>query len=72
MAGLYHAAVETLPDRDQRQWEPGHDGEPEDPWQIHWNVVLQNVATPSCSRSNLLTPPGAAVVGCCDTTSTFA
>ena len=43
--GFIPPAVETLPDRDKRQWEAGFDGKPADPWQLHWNVVLQHVDT---------------------------
>ena len=43
--GFIPPAVETLPDRDKRQWEAGFDGKPADTWQLHWNVVLQHVDT---------------------------
>ena len=43
--GFVMPQVESLPDRDESQWELGLDGEPADPWG-HWMYLpLQNVDT---------------------------
>ena len=43
--GFVMPQVETLPDRDETQWELGLNGEPEDPWQPLDVLALQDVET---------------------------
>ena len=45
VSGLRHAASESLPDRDESQWELGLNGQPADPWQHSMYLPLQNVDT---------------------------
>ena len=43
--GFVMPPKESLPDRDESQWEEGLDGKPADPWQHHQYLVLQNTAS---------------------------
>jgi hypothetical protein len=55
--------VEDLPDRDQRQWEAGFDGEAEDPWKHHVQIPLQHVATGELFYFDTASPTGLTAVG---------
>lgn len=43
--GFVMPPVESLPDRDKSQWDLGLDNEPQDPWQHHQYLVLQETKT---------------------------